>query len=346
MTVTTLVMGRQGVWAARATPERVKQADPQGNPDVPLVLSRQEAADAAQGHALRDILAVSGAAALGGVGVRALLARKYLFGRGSPDVGQPRVSAVPIPEPVQTRRRKKPLATRGPAPALPDPAVGYGTGPDYGSDYEARGQAKAALDEGPATRGFLSGIAHNDNALDKHDVWYYMPGLVGGGLAGAMGGYKLMDLLMDRKRKKDLSQEVQDSRDDYRQALTQQYQPGHKAASQSPAALLGQDLDRLAQLAEGPGPSTKSASLTDWLGRMGQRGLGAYGAVALPAALLTGLGVYNYTSDTSTQKLVEEAVRMRRRKELERRPPEIYAVPESVPVDSRGRIKHPLEDEE
>jgi hypothetical protein len=159
----------------------------QANPTV------AEGNAALRGAALDDILAVAGLAAAGGVGARGLLGLRYMFGRKRPDL----------------QRTLGPTVLSVPAPVYASPAAAT-------AGHKAAGYAlyKQAIEK--RAEGLLT---------SRSEIPWYLPGITLAGVGGLAGGYKLMDVLMDRKRKADLQADLQDARAQYRAALLSQYDP-------------------------------------------------------------------------------------------------------------------------
>lgn len=142
------------------------------------------------------------------------------------------------------------------------------------------------------------------------NYWEYPTGLAAG-TGGLMGGWKLMDWLMDKRRKASMQGELDRAQQEYQQAL----QDDVNAASVSKAAstdTLDTVYDRVQTLEK------QGNSLADLLHGSG----GLYLASLLAAGGLSGLGVY---SRVKSQQDAEDANRRRR---LTRTSPQpIMAVP-------------------
>jgi hypothetical protein len=201
-------------------------------------------------------------------------------------------------------------------------------------------------------------------AYSREDWPAYYPGMVAAGLGGALGGYGIMDHLMQSKAKSDLASEEADAKSEYEKALLDQYDPRslpvanrvplstipkvQKELAAAPPATLPSvpglkmasaevmgELDELADEYE------KQATVLGYeLPSMGQV-QGMYGAYAIPAAAASGLLAYNHFKDRSPNTLLEKAIKDRERARWASRPPETYAVPQ--PVHLRGG--HLAEDE-
>jgi len=149
------------------------------------------------------------------------------------------------------------------------------------------------------------------NAKNVWDVPLAYPLIIGGAGAGAYGGWKLTDYLMDTMRKSRLRQEAEQARQEYEEALL------GKTAS-ADADTLGDELDRLYTLAE------KRANMP-----------GALGGIALLYALATGLAGarfgYKLGKGRQDAAVARKAHEQSVRRLQSLRPPALYAKPVPVP---------------
>lgn len=191
-------------------------------------------------------------------------------------------------------------------------------------------------------------------AATRGELPWYLPGLTLAGVGGLAGGYKLMDVLMDRKRKSDLKAEEAAAEAEYRKALLAQYDPANvpgpgvvpdvplPAKTVNPvgaprlslkAAALQADLEELAAACEARAEKA-AGDMPGWAGK----GLGIYGTLAALLALGSGTAAYKFTKDRSTNKLMEDAIKQRERARWAARPPEVYAVPTPVRLARGGGL--------
>jgi len=251
---------------------------------------------------LRDALAVGLLSASLGAGARTMVGAPYLFGRQQP------------------LSKRTLLPTQLP---LPIPRTRPGKGP--GSTAPMEEEEKAAADKG-LWEGAYGG------ATTPMGVPHYLGLLMLAGGGGAYGGYKLADMLLDRKRKADTAAEVAAAKSDFERTLLAAYGPERRqaqrkfaqAADGTPEAL-GRDLDTLATVAHADtltkeGAEKAANTLTGWLANL-------YLALAVPTALGTGYAAYKYTQARSPNKLLEEALKRRERERFLRHPPEVQARP-------------------
>jgi hypothetical protein len=167
---------------------------------------------------------------------------------------------------------------------------------------------------------------------------WYRPAAVMAGLGGLGLGWKGLDAVLDRRRKAESEHELDEARREFHEALLSQYDaqgpsggPGPKLASATDApmakaaAALDAAYDSLARLAAA-GPAAAKAAMT-WDDLKGTA-IGSYGALALPAALATGLFTYNKMQGRSRRKVIEKALRERAMQRYEQNPPPIHVTPE------------------
>jgi hypothetical protein len=154
----------------------------------------------------------------------------------------------------------------------------------------------------------------------KSGLWWYMPAMLGAGAAGAYGGWKLVDSILDKRRRKEIEDEVDESRAGFQSALTSQYKKGSSSE-------LGNALDDLyskMQKQAGLNPSTWISP--DTKGQL----LGSYATYAIPSALLGYMVVKGLADKGSRKKILEKAQRRRALKQQKARPAELYAVPTPI----------------
>lgn len=234
--------------------------------------------------------------------------------------------AIKPTQPSWWDRYKKPLGIAAGVGLLGGGLLGYASRRRKKKRDEEDGIKESSDDDQP---NLLERAFKGTNARTEQHIPWYLPGIIGGGLLGGVGGYALSDSIIDKKRKADLQTEVDAAKEEYQQALLANYQPGQIPVQKNASvASVGAQLDRIADLLgiSEDTPMEKVAGLEQILGRT----LGLYGSVALPAALLAGMASYGYTRSRSSDKLLEKALKQRERDRISRRPPEIMAVPESV----------------
>lgn len=204
------------------------------------------------------------------------------------------------------------------------------------------------------------------NAYDIPAAWPATT--VGGGLA-ALGGYKLMDKLMQRRKDQMREDETQQAREEYEKALLSQFTPvphtkiktvplREPVVSKMASAVLSEDTvkaliektagsdtrlgklaERLDKLADKIATEKRSWSMNpldlvpdDWKAK----GTGMYSVIAPGLALGSGLGTYALTRQAQGDDEMD-ALRRQQEERWLRRPPSVYA--NLTPVDEHG---HPI----
>jgi len=166
--------------------------------------------------------------------------------------------------------------------------------------------------------GFLSG--DYASTLAGHPL--STPTKVLGAGAGAIGGWKLLDWIMDRRRKSEMQAEAAKAEEEYEQALLGQHKQGS----------LGHDLDLLFDETE------KQGTVGDFMG--GAAGIYLTGAGL--GALLTGKITHDIARKRQRQSLLTKARRKHMRQSRSLRPAAIYV----NPLPDRNSLKTaPDEDE-
>jgi hypothetical protein len=213
--------------------------------------------------------------------------------------------------PVQT-----PFISPGPSPLpIPIPAeqLPPEEDPELTVDSPAYKYGSAGLYEGAANTlaQYLPEQQWSREAIS-------VPALALTGGLGAVGGWKLTDWLLDKRRKAQLNDELVNAQSEYESALQSQFQPKMAAATDDKIGI-GPQLDELFGVLE------KSA-----IGATS----GAAGAYLLAAALLGGgaaAGTYNWTKNRSPAAMLAKAQKERARQLWARSNQPVVAVPMPQP---------------
>jgi len=152
--------------------------------------------------------------------------------------------------------------------------------------------------------------------------WWQIPASAALGMGGVAGGWKVIDAMLDSRRRAELNQELQDAQRDYEDALRAQYEQ----------ALLKQGcLDGIfARIQEFEKRSNQwGRVLRDiWEGL-----LGTYATAAGGSAVMGGIGGYHWARSRSRRRALEQAMKTRRRQMLQSGSvPGLYAYPVSLPT--------------
>lgn len=319
-------------------------------PNDPVTVSaRNEMISDGLGDVGRALL-LAGAA---GIGVRGLQGAGTMFGRSRPSLMADQSPALlEVPHPVYTspedageRKRKKQQLIRGAGGTTMKAAAG-GAVPKLNAVGSALGMYKDPFN--PGDGGWLAGHGASPNSdLGKTQMPWYIPAVGAGAIGGVAGGYKLMDWVMNKKRKADLKGELDDAKKEYQEALVDMYDPNKIRLLKrgSAAEALARDLDELATL------TVKQADPNEtWTDTIAKRltgavpttnlergansaagtGLGTYLALAGGLSLGSGYLAHQYFSKTDPNKVLADVVKKRERERWATRPPEIFAVPAPV----------------
>lgn len=301
--------------------------------------------------ALKKILGLS--ALMFGIGAtgRSLMGMKELVRR--PEIKPTRIGPRPtilhVPTPPEDEEEEAILAAPSLRPRLKLAVLETAPSPDKPVALQLPGgiyinpQGEGEVPPGgyvpPKKEHSFAGGAWTTNPMEK--PWYLATAL---GLSGAglYGGYKLADLILDWRRRRDAAKEIEEAKEDYRKSLLEQYDVDRPTKRASADPDLAEDLDALSEF-------VKTAALPDWMPNWlkGKLGLATnmYLPIAGMLALTAGLGAYHYAKRRSPEERLAKAIKQRERLRWAVRPPEIYAVPEPL---QRVRAEEPsdLVDEE
>lgn len=147
---------------------------------------------------------------------------------------------------------------------------------------------------------------------------YYAPGMLLGGAVAGYGGWKGVDALLDRQRRKQTDEELDSAKQEYEQALLGAYKKATDSAldqafaGYTKSAGLGQFLeDSVSTVAPNAPGMAKGLGLT-------------YGLATAPLGFMM---VNNMLKKNSKRALLQKAMQERARRQALTQPPEIYAVP-------------------
>jgi hypothetical protein len=182
----------------------------------------------------------------------------------------------------------------------------------HGELKHALGQDKEAFDIShpiQSSSEFLGGVGAPD--LESHPL--AGAAMTTAAMGGLYGGYKLIDKLLNWRRKKEIEGQLEDARQQYNTSLQGLIQP--KTASDEAANKSATLDDKLKELYEHSKQAnffggTANALLTAWP----------------PLALLGGVGGYNLMRSHSQSRLLDKAIRRQQREQLAHEP--MYAFPD------------------
>ena len=156
------------------------------------------------------------------------------------------------------------------------------------------------------------------NATSPLGLSYYIPGMLLGGAVAGYGGWKGVDALLDRQRRKQTDDELDSAKQAYEQALLGAYKKATDSALDQvfdgyvKSAGFGKLIDDVVSSVAPNAPGIA-------------KGLGAtYGLATAPLGFMM---VHNMLKKNSKRALLQKAMQERARRQALAQPPEIYAVP-------------------
>ena len=167
--------------------------------------------------------------------------------------------------------------------------------------------------------------ARNDQATSSLGLDYYIPSMILGTSAAAYGGWKGIDAILDRQRRKQTDEELENAKQEYEKSLLGAYKKATDAA-----------LDRAFapyEKSAGPGEVVSNAFHSMFPNASGMaKGLGlTYLLSAGPAGYMV---VDNMMKKNSKRALLHKAMQERARRQAMIQPPEIYATPQPQEEES------------
>lgn len=158
--------------------------------------------------------------------------------------------------------------------------------------------------------------------------WWELPGGTLAGAGGLYGGWKLVDWLMDKRRKAQQSSALERARGDYEKALQEQYasaMAAKNASNDGPSldAVYDHLTDAAAMQAHLEKVAVNPASVVR---DVGHYGAGAYLTALMALTGLSGIGTYNWSKSNSRAKALEKA--LKRRRQARSAPQPFAAVPQ------------------
>lgn len=173
----------------------------------------------------------------------------------------------------------------------------------------------------------VSDFFKGDYAKSPWGIPAMIPATVIGGGASIYGGWKLMDAVLDARRKAELNEDVDAAKSDFHQALLSEYDRPQKTPKLASDNSLGADLDRLYH-------NVKQAGLLeDGLHGAGV-GAGLYGTAAGVAGIAAAIGAYKATRKRREQELLRKAHKIRLRQRWNVQPPPLVMQPVPAPEEA------------
>lgn len=144
----------------------------------------------------------------------------------------------------------------------------------------------------------------------------YYTGMGAGAIGGLYGGYKIVDKLMNHLQKRDKEKELEQAKEEYRNAVLGQYTGGIKESKEQEE--LSKDLDILCKLYKE--------------GNFGGAVTNMYLPIAAALALGTGTMTYSWMKGRRPEERLAKAIKQREMLRQATKPPEIYAIAKPVPM--------------
>jgi hypothetical protein len=167
------------------------------------------------------------------------------------------------------------------------------------------------------------------DAKNLMQIPWFPPAAMAAGLGGIYGGWNIFDKLMDERRESEQEQELENAKLQFSQAL--QGPTGAKTAGDNE---LGRELDGLfdeiKQAMENDDLMSDLTKSANWGGPLGQAA-GLYGIYALLAGGMAGNYAYNRAKKRTGPKVLEEAMKRRKRQRAATRPAPVLTAPFQAP---------------
>ena len=178
------------------------------------------------------------------------------------------------------------------------------SGAKPGGNSLAAGRTSMPQDPSKEKTASLAEFLRGDYAKSVAGVPWAIPAAVGAGAAGAYGGWRGIDELLDRRRKGELDEELEEAKREYEAALAGE-------------GKLAQDLDTLYDEVE------KQAAVSDAAGTAA----GLYGLYGGTSALVAALMAYQWGKKRQKRQLLEAAQTKRRRRRYAGQPIPVQVTP-------------------
>ena len=159
----------------------------------------------------------------------------------------------------------------------------------------------------------------SDTATSPYGLSGYIPAILLGTPLAAYGGWKGVDAILDKQRRKRTEDELDEAKQDYQQTLLSSYKQAEDEGD------LEADLD---QAFDG---YQKQAGLVSMLQKQFPNAEGILKGLAVSYAVPTSVAGYmavnNMMQDNSKRALLQKAMQERARRRAQQQPAELYAVP-------------------
>jgi len=179
-----------------------------------------------------------------------------------------------------------------------------------------------------------------EHAASPADWWPTIPGVIGGGLLGALGTAGLVHHLMRQKRKSMLDEELQNANDRFRSSMLGQFKPEttHELKSASTDSIddVYNELEKVAALGFSPDPSNADATLSSFKHMPNWTPLLAGGGLTVAGLLgyLAAKGGYTAAEGYTQEDLLAKALKQKAYLQSLRSPPPISFEAKPVQVSA------------
>lgn len=164
--------------------------------------------------------------------------------------------------------------------------------------------------------------ADNDKATSPYGLSYYIPSMLIGAPLSFYGGWKGVDAILNKQRRRQSANELEDAKSEYEASLLGAYK-------QSAAQMLDAVFEKCG--------SDLVSKATNYLSETFPNVPGAAKGLGLSYALLTAPLAYSVVNSAmkknSKKELMLRAIRERARRQAKMQPPELYAVPAPVEAE-------------
>ena len=176
--------------------------------------------------------------------------------------------------------------------------------------------------------------ANNADADSKFGLNYYIPGMLLGAPLAAYGGWKGVDAILDKQRRKKTDADLDEAKQEYQQSLLGAYKTGSDVAdSLAPLdAVFDEHYDKQASDPEQPGFFANL--MRNYAPNLPGAATGLMAAYAIPAGIGGYAAVDSIMKKRSKRALLEKAMKERARRQAAKQPAELYAVPTPQEDDS------------
>lgn len=167
--------------------------------------------------------------------------------------------------------------------------------------------------------------ANNADATSKIGLNYYIPGMLLGAPLAAYGGWKGVDAVLDKQRRKKTEADLNEAKQQYQQALLGSYKQGSDESD--PLSALGAVFDDHYDKQADEQPGYFARMIKKYAPNLPGAATGLAAAYAIPASLGGYAAVNSIMKKRSKRALLDKAMKERARRQALQQPAELYAIP-------------------